>query len=86
MDGRTLVFTPLRPGGYGPGDLYVSEHRAATSLPPRNLGPAATVVHDAFHSTLSRDCRGLLSVQRRPTRQRHGDSHRIATGSFLDAR
>lgn len=59
IDGRTLVFTSLRPGGYGFGDLYVSRlHRGAWSEPV-NLGPAVNTENDEFHPTLSRNGRTL---------------------------
>lgn len=59
-DGRTLVFTSLRPGGYGSGDLYVSYYRRGEWSAPENLGPAVNTSDDEFHPTLSRDGRTLF--------------------------
>lgn len=59
IDGRTLVFTSLRPGGYGSGDLYVSYFRHGAWTTPVNLGPAVNTANDEFHPTLSRDGRHL---------------------------
>ena len=54
-DGRTLVFTSLRPGGFGLGDLYVSHRHADGWSTPVNLGPLVNTGHDEFHPTLSPD-------------------------------
>lgn len=59
VDGRTLVFTSLRPGGYGSGDLYVSHLHRGEWSDPVNLGPAVNTADDEFHPTLSRDGRTL---------------------------
>lgn len=58
-DGNTLVFTSLRPGGYGLGDLYVSYFRNGNWSKPINLGPAVNTSDDEFHPTLTRDGRHL---------------------------
>jgi len=58
-DGRVLVFTSLRPGGYGWGDLYVSFLHEGRWSEPRNLGPTVNTAEDEFHPTLSRDGRTL---------------------------
>ena len=52
-DGRMLVFTSLRPGGYGAGDLYVSHLRGDVWTAPRNLGPVVNTTADEFHPTLA---------------------------------
>lgn len=59
-DGRMLLFTSLRSGGHGSGDIYVS-HRAAHGAwgEPVNLGPPVNTAADEFHPTLSRDGRTL---------------------------
>lgn len=59
VDGRTLLFASLRPGGYGYGDLYVSHYHRGEWSAPVNLGPAVNTIHDEFHPTLSRDGRTL---------------------------
>ena len=59
IDGKTLVFTSLRPGGYGFGDLYVSHYQQGGWSAPENLGPAVNTVNDEFHPTLSRNGRTL---------------------------
>ena len=74
-DGRTLVFTSLRPGGHGYGDLYVSHHRGGEWSPPRNLGPAVNTAFDEFHPTLARD--GYLYFARNTFTPTHGDLYRI---------
>jgi hypothetical protein len=58
-DGRTLIFTSLRPGGHGFGDLYVSCLRRGQWSEPLNLGPPVNTADDEFHPTLSRDTRTL---------------------------
>jgi hypothetical protein len=75
-DGRTLVFTSLRPGGRGLGDLYVSRRRGGAWGPARALGPAVNTAADEYHPTLARDGRALSFVRRGP---RPGDFYRIAT-------
>ncbi|HZF68302.1 MAG TPA: hypothetical protein VEZ47_09715, partial [Gemmatirosa sp.] len=75
-DGRTLVFTSLRPGGHGLGDLYVSRRRGARWTPARNLGPRVNTAADEYHPTLARDGATLYFVRRRPA---PGDFYRIAT-------
>ena len=68
-DGRTLVFTSLRPGGMGLGDLYVAHRDGQVWSAPRNLGPAVNTAADEYHPTLSRDGRALYFVRRAsPTR------------------
>lgn len=88
-DGRTLVFTSLRPGGHGLGDLYVSHLRNGVWSPARNLGPAVNTADDEYHPTLSHDGKALYFVRRihRPDASRSvpGDFYRIETGS-LDLR
>jgi Tol biopolymer transport system component len=75
-DGRTLVFTSLRPGGHGLGDLYVSRRHGARWTPARNLGPRVNTAADEYHPTLARDGATLYFVRRRPA---PGDFYRIAT-------
>jgi Tol biopolymer transport system component len=84
VDGRTLVFTSLRPGGYGLGDLYVSHRtpgrRSADGwTPARNLGPLVNTAADEYHPTLTRDGRTLYFVRRGPL---PGDFYRIATAGL----
>lgn len=81
IDGRTLLFTSLRPGGFGFGDLYVSHLVKGEWTPARNLGPLVNTASDEFHPTLSRNGRALYFVRRIPDR---GDFYRIAT-SVLDS-
>lgn len=64
VDGRTLVFTSLRPGGYGQGDLYVSHLHQGEWSAARNLGPRVNTAADEFHPTLSRDRRTLFFIRR----------------------
>jgi Tol biopolymer transport system component len=78
-DGRALVFTSLRPGGHGQGDLYVSHHREGAWSAPRNLGPAVNTRFDEFHPTLARD--GFLYFVRNSSTATHGDIYRIAAGA-----
>lgn len=76
IDGRTLVFTSLRPGGYGLGDLYVSYFRNGKWTAPVNLGPAVNTMYDEFHPTLSRDGRFLYFAR---TTSLPSDFYRIST-------
>lgn len=62
-DGRMLIFTSHRPGGYGYGDLYVTHFRNGAWTEPENLGPRVNTEHDEFHATLSRDGRTLYFVR-----------------------
>src|SRR5690606_24638200 len=59
VDGKMLIFTSLRPGGFGSGDLYVSHFHRGKWSEPENLGPAVNTPEDEFHPTLSRDRRTL---------------------------
>jgi Tol biopolymer transport system component len=74
-DGRMLVFTSLRPGGHGYGDLYVSHHRGGSWSAPLNLGPLVNTSADEFHPTLTRD--GLLYFVRNAFGPTTGDFHVI---------
>ena len=80
VDGKTLLFTSLRPGGYGFGDIYISHLVNGEWTPARNLGPLVNTSSDEYHPTLSRDRRELYFVRRIP---RIGDFYRIST-SVLD--
>lgn len=82
VDGRTLLFASLRPGGYGYGDLYVSHLERDRWTPARNLGPLVNTASDEFHPTLSRNRRELFFVRRIP---RRGDFYHVATDA-LDLR
>ena len=62
-DGRTLVFTSLRPG-FGFGDLYVSHFRNGEWSPAANLGPPVNSEADEYHPTLSPDGRRLYFARR----------------------
>ena len=55
VDGRSLIFTSLRPGGHGLGDLYITRLVKGTWTGPVNLGPSVNTADDEFHPTLSRD-------------------------------
>ncbi|HMS03467.1 MAG TPA: hypothetical protein PKE51_10860 [Gemmatimonadaceae bacterium] len=79
VDGRTLLFTSLRPGGFGLGDLYVSTRRGQRWSPARNLGPAVNTAFDEYHPTLSRDRRTLYFVRRMASEGVRGDFYEIAT-------
>lgn len=81
VDGRTLVFTSLRPGGFGMGDLYVSHLVRGEWTAARNLGPVVNTASDEYHPTLSRNGRELYFVRRIPER---GDFYVVST-SALDA-
>lgn len=76
-DGRTLIFTSLRPGGFGLGDLYVARRDGKVWNAPRNLGPAVNTSADEYHATLSRDGAALYFVRRAsPAR---GDFYIVST-------
>lgn len=77
-DGKTLLFTSLRPG-HGLGDLYVSHFRDGRWKPARNLGPSVNSAADEYHPTLSRDGKALYFVRRAG---RRGDFHIIATAAL----
>ena len=82
-DGRTLVFTSLRPGGYGLGDLYVSRLAGGQWREAENVGPAVNTAADEYHPTLSRDRRHLYFVRRVVTDGAgDGDFYRIGTRSL----
>ena len=74
-DGKTLVFTSLRPGGFGLGDLYVSYLEGGVWTAARNLGPRVNTASDEYHPTLSRDRRDLYFVRRMDK----GNFYRIST-------
>ena len=77
-DGRTLVFTSLRPG-FGFGDLYVSHLRNGAWTPAENLGAAVNTNADEYHPTLSRDGKALFFVRRIPA---PGNFYVISTRSI----
>lgn len=79
VDGHTLVFTSLRPGGYGLGDLYVSTRRGNSWSPARNLGPSVNTVYDEYHPTLTRNRQELYFVRRMAALGVRGDFYRIST-------
>ncbi len=76
VDGKTLVFTSLRPGGYGLGDLYVSHLHQGEWSAARNLGPRVNTAADEYHPTLSRDRRTLFFVRR--SHPNDGDFYRVS--------
>ena len=78
-DGKTLVFTSLRPGGRGLGDLYVSRYEGGAWTAARNLGPTVNTAADEYHPTLTRDRRVLLFVRRGDG---DGDFFHLATGAL----
>lgn len=80
VDGKTLLFTSLRPGGYGLGDLYLSHLHQGEWSPARNLGPLVNTAADEYHPTLSRDRRTLWFVRR--THPVPGDFYHIATSAL----
>jgi Tol biopolymer transport system component len=82
VDGKTLLFTSLRPGGFGLGDLYVSHKTNGQWSPARNLGPSVNTAADEYHPTLSRNKQQLYFVRRLPFR---GDFYQIDT-RHLDVR
>jgi Tol biopolymer transport system component len=81
VDGKTLVFTSLRPGGFGFGDLYVSHLVKGEWSAAQNLGPVVNTAADEFHPTLSRNRKELYFVRRIPER---GDFYVVST-SVLEA-
>jgi Tol biopolymer transport system component len=80
VDGKTLLFVSLRPGGYGFGDIYVSQLVKGEWTAARNIGPLVNTASDEFHPTLTRDRRELYFVRRIPA---IGNFYRIST-SVLD--
>jgi Tol biopolymer transport system component len=76
IDGKTLVFTSLRRGGYGLGDLYVSHLVKGQWTAAKHLGPLVNTASDEYHPTLSRDGHYLYFIRRVP---RKGDFFRIPT-------
>jgi hypothetical protein len=80
VDGRTLLFTSLRPGGFGFGDIYVSHFVNGEWTAARNLGPRVNTAADEFHPTLTRNRQELFFVRRIPAR---GNFYHIST-SVLD--
>jgi hypothetical protein len=79
VDGKTLLFTSLRPGGYGFGDIYVSHLVKGEWTPARNLGPLVNTASDEYHPTLSRDRRELFFVRRIPN---IGNFYHISTSGL----
>ena len=79
VDGKTLVFTSLRPGGFGLGDLYVSHLVQGEWSAARNLGPVVNTAADEYHPTLSRNRRELYFVRRIPER---GDFYVMSTSAL----
>lgn len=79
VDGNTLVFTSLRPGGFGLGDLYVSTRRGNQWTKARNLGPLVNTADDEYHPTLSRNARDLFFVRGNVGRGVPGDFYRVST-------
>jgi hypothetical protein len=75
-DGKTLLFTSLRPGGHGLGDIYVSRLVNGEWTAARNLGPTVNTAFDEFHPTLTRNKQELFFVRRVP---RSGDFYHIST-------
>jgi Tol biopolymer transport system component len=78
VDGKTLIFTSLRPG-YGLGDLYVSHKRGGEWSQAENLGPVVNTAADEFHPTLSRNKQELYFVRRIP---RRGDFYVVLTSAI----
>jgi hypothetical protein len=80
-DGTMLVFTSLRPGGHGLGDLYVSHLAKGKWTTAVNLGPAVNTAADEYHPTLSRDGEWLYFVRRGPN---PGDFYRVPARMLPD--
>lgn len=85
VDGKTLVFTSLRPGGFGLGDLYVSNRQGGTWSQARNLGPLVNSADDEYHPTLSRNKQTLWFVRANLGKQLRGDFYHVKTAA-LDLR
>jgi Tol biopolymer transport system component len=77
-DGTLLVFTSLRPGGHGLGDLYASRFVRGEWTPAQNLGTRVNTGADEYHPTLSRDQKQLFFVRRGPAA---GDFYVLPTAS-----
>lgn len=77
-DGTLLLFTSLRPGGRGLGDLYVSRFTGGQWTRAENLGPEVNTAADEYHPTLSRDRKELYFVRRGPA---PGDFYRVPFAS-----
>jgi len=78
-DGTLLVFTSLRPGGHGLGDLYASRFVGGEWTRAENLGPEVNTAADEYHPTLSRDRTQLYFVRRGPSA---GDFYSVPTASI----
>jgi Tol biopolymer transport system component len=78
-DGTLLLFTSLRPGGHGLGDLYASRLKDGEWTRAENLGPAVNTSADEYHPTLSRDQKQLFFVRRAPG---PGDFYSVPTASI----
>lgn len=79
-DGTLLLFTSLRPGGYGLGDLYASRLVNGEWTPARNLGPAVNTSADEYHPTYSAGGGALYFVRRSG---KHGDFFWIGSSAVL---
>lgn len=77
-DGTLLLFTSLRPGGHGRGDLYVSRFVRGEWSAAENLGPPVNTGADEYHPTLSHDGKQLYFVRRGP---RPGDFFTVAVSA-----
>lgn len=86
VDGRTLLVTSLRPGGYGLGDIYVSHLRGGEWSAAVNVGPAVNSAMDEYHPTLSRNRQTLYFVRRifrpDPFLFVRGNFYEVATSSL----
>jgi Tol biopolymer transport system component len=78
-DGTLLVFTSLRPGGHGLGDLYASRLVAGQWSRAKNLGSSVNTAADEYHPTLSRDGKELYFVRRGPG---PGDFYTVPTATL----
>jgi len=79
VNGKTLIFTSLRPGGYGFGDLYVSHLVDGEWSAAENLGPLVNTAADEYHPTLSRNQQDLYFVRRIPSK---GNFYHISTSAL----
>ena len=64
LDGKSLLFCSLRPGGAGLGDLYVSRLVDGEWAPATALGPSVNTPADEYHPTMTRDGKHLYFVRR----------------------
>ncbi len=64
-DGRFIVFTSNRPGGFGGLDLYISYRTDSGWTEPDNLGPWINTAADESHASISPDDQYLFFTSNR---------------------